>query len=610
VSLILIYAALWTIARPYRGLVHDARLYALQTLSKVEPEIFGGDLFLRFGSQDNFSVFSALNAVLVTALGLEQATATLTFALSVAWLALGFLIARELNGARLGLLSLGALIVVPGWYGAYEVFQINEMFLSARLPAEVLAMAALLVYLLRLRWLGLALGVLSALVHPLMAIPMIGLLLLIALRELRGPGSTPAVVILVVLGATVATLLVPSESMALHSEWLAVLKTRNPFLFVGNWRFLDWQNHALVLLTLILSARALADPRARQVALCAAWVGASGVVLAAIAAALPDYPTLLRVQPWRWMWVSNLLAIILAPALLLSLWGRAVGTSERTAATLILSAWLLGSSGGGILATAAAVTCFAGSRLSQQSATLIAKGARVTLAAVVLSALVAAFQFAAFPNDTNRDPIWIQRIVNFFGPTSMSLMTVAAFWALVTTRQNRCVVAALAVASVFMLASLGPRSVRDWTAVEYSQVHHQSFEKWRSVIPEDAEVLWPGYTIATWLLLERRSYFSSDQLAGLLYSPRMTEEMGRRAAALSPLARPGWWTRSDGSKEAKPKPLSVGILLAVCKRGGPDFIVSENDVGGAVSQVRRPGREIDLYLYDCRNWRLDQLESL
>lgn len=606
--LLLIYAALWTVARPYRGLVHDARLYALQTLARVQPEVFSNDLFLRFGSQDRFTVFPLINAVLAKTLGLEPATALTTFVLSVAWLALGFLIARELYGTKLALLSVGALAVIPGWYGAYEVFQIGEMFLSARLPAEVLAMAALLAYLRRSYWVGLTMGLLSTLVHPLMALPMIGLLLLVILRERIGVGSTRAAVAVVVLGATVTTLLVPAEPANLHGEWLSVVQSRNPFLFLNTWRLVDWQNHALVLITLVLSARALANSQIRRLAICAAWIGAAGVILAAVASTLHNPPILLRVQPWRWMWVANLLAIILLPALLSRLLERGAGATGSTVASLMASAWLLGSSGGGIVATAAALTFFVGSRLPKQSVERMSMGAFAILAAVIAITAVSALQFAGFQNDTNRDPIWVQRLVNFVGPTGASLVAVASFWAIASTSRSRPIVIALAAASVLMLVALGPRAMRNWTEVEYSRAHYQTFDPWRSIIPKDAEVLWPGYTIATWLLLERRSFFSSDQLAGILYSPGMTKELGRRAAALTSLARPGWWTRADGSKDAKPKALTPEILFAVCRPSGPDFVVSERDVGGSVSRVRRPGRELDYYLYDCRNWRTGRFE--
>ena len=43
---------------PYRGLFHDARLYAAQLKEHLEPGSMRADLYLRYGSQDSYSVFS------------------------------------------------------------------------------------------------------------------------------------------------------------------------------------------------------------------------------------------------------------------------------------------------------------------------------------------------------------------------------------------------------------------------------------------------------------------------------------------------------------------------------------------------------------------------
>jgi hypothetical protein len=309
------------------------------------------------------------------------------------------------------------------------------------------------------------------------------------------------------------------------------------------------------------------------------------------------------------MWVPCLLAIIVLPGLLHGLFSHGAGTPGRAAAVLMASAWLLADSGGGLIAAVALVTWIAGARLTERSRQLVSVGAWVTLAAALTAVAFAALQFAAYPMDTNRDPLWVQRAVMFVGPTACSLTIVAACWFVATISHGRSSAIALVVLAGVALAAFGPRAVRNWTAEDYSGDSRRAFEPFRSMIPERAEVLWPGNAIGTWLLLERRSYFSQDQLAGLLYSPRMTGELRTRAAALGSLASPGWWTMAEGSKEAKPKDLTAEILSAVCRAPGLDFVVSADDVGGALSSVRRPGREIDVYLYDCQSWRPDRGDS-
>ncbi|MFX7949498.1 hypothetical protein ABTK52_19180, partial [Acinetobacter baumannii] len=59
-QLFAISALIWLLVRPYQGIVHDARLYGLQVLARVSPGAFHADLFLAYGSQDSFSIFSLI----------------------------------------------------------------------------------------------------------------------------------------------------------------------------------------------------------------------------------------------------------------------------------------------------------------------------------------------------------------------------------------------------------------------------------------------------------------------------------------------------------------------------------------------------------------------
>jgi len=58
ISIFLTLISIWILSHPYKGIVHDSKLYTLQAMSHIKPEIFKHDLFLRFDSQENYSVFS------------------------------------------------------------------------------------------------------------------------------------------------------------------------------------------------------------------------------------------------------------------------------------------------------------------------------------------------------------------------------------------------------------------------------------------------------------------------------------------------------------------------------------------------------------------------
>lgn len=69
--LFLVALALNALAQPYAGLIHDARLYSVQTRNRLSGGVFADDLFLRYGSQDQYSLFSTVATPLVSVLGLE-----------------------------------------------------------------------------------------------------------------------------------------------------------------------------------------------------------------------------------------------------------------------------------------------------------------------------------------------------------------------------------------------------------------------------------------------------------------------------------------------------------------------------------------------------------
>ena len=70
-SLLAVLLAANALTLPYSGLMHDARLYAFMAQNRATDGAFAGDLFLRYGSQDTLTPFSAVVAPLVKYVGLQ-----------------------------------------------------------------------------------------------------------------------------------------------------------------------------------------------------------------------------------------------------------------------------------------------------------------------------------------------------------------------------------------------------------------------------------------------------------------------------------------------------------------------------------------------------------
>lgn len=595
----------WLAARPYEGIVLDAQLYILQTLATMNPDPLAGDLFLRFGSQNSFTLFPHLTGPLVATFGVELAAAIVTIASALLLLAAGGCLARHLTGAGFAWLALGLLIGIPGFYGAGEVLRYDEMYLNARVPAEAFCILAVWMACAR-RWIAATLlAMVAALLHPVMAAPAVGLIVLLAVDSLaplhyRAFGAP----VLAVIGAALLALtagLLPSSAGPEREIWIASMRSRNAFLFLQDWRLEDWLQNGLGLASLAMTASVLRGTPGGQVARHAAIIGAIGIALAALASMSGYFDPLLLLQPWRWLWLTRFLALVLLPATLWELWRS--GDNGRASALLLGSGWALCAHFGGVFAVLGMTLLFVGRHLDARGMTAALRGAWAV--AMFALALVAAFGLQAIPLalDNNAAPRWVQQVLNF-ASIAGPLACLTSFGCVLLLHARTMVAPLFAflgaatiiggVVSYQLFSGLEPR---------YSNANVAIFAEWRAIISSDSEVLWHEDPVAVWVLLNRRSFLSGSQSAGLLYSPGLAREFHRRGEALASLASPGWWTLAAIDKEDEPKTLTPGIMRSICQEPELDYIVDTQDLGMHSLRVEWPSEERYVYLYDCGRLR-------
>ncbi len=601
-GLLLCWGILWTIQSPYDGMVHDAQLYALQALATLQPDVFGGDLFLRFGSQNDFTVFPRVYAPAVAAFGVERSAAALTLVFSIAWLAAGWRIARTLFGRDQAVVALGLLVAVKAWYGAYHVFRAGESFLSGRLPAEVLGLFAVAAYLSGRRLSALLLVGMAGAVHPLMTLPVALCLAFMFIHERWGGRGLLLVFPLLLIGGASGTLMFSGEFTPDRAAWLDAMRTRNIFLFADQWRVQDWQHHVLVLATLGLAQLATSSVLVRRYAVSTMTLGAAGACLAVIAGSLAEHFALLMAQPYRWFWLAVVSSILVLPATLGTLWNDDESPAGRSCAILLAAAWLNMENIGGFLALAALLLrCLPLGTFSEPVARSLRTGAWMVLAASAFVVALLMWQTANYPLDTGFEPVWVQRMVNGLPTNPTTLAAVLCCWlAIGALGRNRRFTTLLVLLLATLLVLLLPRAHRTWTKERFSAESRQALSGWRAILPREADVLWAQNPTGVWIMLERRSYMSAEQMAGLLYSPKMLPEALRRATGLQSYVAPGWWTLKTPSAEYGPKPLTPELLAEVCRAPGLDFVVSGVALDGYVASAMLPVDRVVMYLYDCR----------
>jgi len=111
--LVLLCIAVWMLVHPYEGIFHDANLYTLQALARLHPVSLVQDVFLHFGSQDRFTLFSPAYAAAIQLLGVDHAAALLTGLSQLALVAAGWCLARSIMPARYALLGVALLLAIP-----------------------------------------------------------------------------------------------------------------------------------------------------------------------------------------------------------------------------------------------------------------------------------------------------------------------------------------------------------------------------------------------------------------------------------------------------------------------------------------------------------------
>lgn len=601
--------SVWSLIGRYWGIQHDAIGYMLEAMARLHPVPLSQDIFLRYRSQDEFTLFPRLSAVVVAQLGIDRAGALLTLVTLSTWIALAWKVCRRLEGRGLAALGVGLLIVLPGWYSAGQVFRYAEPFMTARGPAEVLSLAAILAAWQSHRLAAAALCVAGLLIHPLISFP--AALLAFALGA--GLDSTKQLtaygLLLAVAASAGSYLLVPDPVMT--GDWLSVTRWRSGFLFLSDWSPGDREVACQTVLTLGLAASALPAGDARRVLRAALCVALAGLALAALSSYLLPLRLLLEGQPWRWLWPARFFATAVLPLLMLSLWRH--GSAGRCVAVLASAAWLLTDAGsmadlppigtGGLLLAIAVVVWAIRDSLSDASAAKLLRlslgvGAAVILvfASVVMTAASNRFSFG-------HDPVWVQRATDvLYTPGICAALVVGAWAASFACRPVWPVVSVAAVAATLLLAA-APETLNRWTEPTFDDAHYMEFSSWRAKIPLQSEVLWPDAPQAAWFLLHRRSYLSVSQAAGTVFSQEATDEIVRRAQRLSALVAPGTWWQDPTTRQEEIRDLTPNILRSICQDPALDFVVSKLDVGGFVARAEWPGKADFVYLYDCRPLR-------
>ncbi len=580
-------AAAFAAFHPNPGIVKDAVFYVGQALSHLNPAIRQHDLFFAFGSQDDYTLWSRLHAPLIEALGLEAANMTLLAVCQAAWLVALVVLLQGLTRGPLLWLVAALLVVLPRPYGS--TFTVGEDVLTARLPAEAAAMAALACLLRGRLWLSAMGGMAALALHPLMALPAMALAgVYLALGDRRWRYALGAAGIATVAAAAAG--LEPAARLfrTYDPEWFDIVWQRNSYVFPTTWPAAAWGRLAFDLAA-VAGACLVLRGRRRQLMLAALVTALGGLGAALVGGDLLGNVLVTQLQPWRTGWLLHMLAVPAVVFVAVRL--RHCRPDGPAILALYVAGWagavlpVVGPvfSGLALLFTWARVRPAAGRR--QQP---LAGWARLTCLAAAALVLLGwggvhiAATVVGWPLREIRDAAAAGLLVHH--PIAVAVWAVLLGWLL--TRLRRAPAAHAIAALAAALPALGLAAMHwDGRTGWLRQIESPpaSVAAVRSEIPLGATVYWPDGAIAVWLLLDRPAHVSTAQGAGVLFNRQTAMAFRDRIAGVAPIGamdRLAWADADHACDRVRPQP-GAEALRAVCTGpGGPDFVVLPAPVAG------------------------------
>ena len=606
----LLLAGLWLLAHPYPGAIYgDAQLYAVQALSHIYPDIFRGDIFFAYGSQEDYTLFSRIYAWLITWLGLDGASKAVVALSNALWLYAAWRIAGLVSTPR-RLAFLALLLALPGFY-ATNVFSYGEAQATARIVAESLTLAGIAAALARRHYLAGLLLLTAITQHPLMAFG--GIVLLGLWWGLASPRRAAGVALLLALAigmVMVSTGLGTQLVREMDQTWLQLVRSRSDFIFMSSWQLKDWNQQILNLCLLAAGWRLNKDTTLGRLFLSGLGLGIGTLILVWVGVEWWHSQLLIQAQPVRAFWLVKWMALLAFASLL--------GPRNKTDCwppILFATGWFAQNTIGGVIALAAmGLTGEKGRKLPLPGLAWALPWAA--------AAVWAATEFLGYYYEIPT-PIggWHseqgQLYPSLEGATTLFALSDAPIilaamtaWGLFFTwskendgqspllRSWLLPVFAVAIFSTGVVTSIRLTKATPFFADSPPSELPSAFA---ARIPTDATVYWQDHIAHTWFALGRRSYYSKSQSAGSVFSRDASIEMQRRADSLAGLGvQDSVWAFRNKKLSPQPTTAIRRNLLRLCRQEPVDFVILKASFPEwQDAEWMEPAEQTTWRLYDC-----------
>lgn len=521
-----IVAAVFSLAHSYTGIRHDGIMYLAQALARLHPEIFHADVFFRWGSQDQYTLFSPLYSWLIVHLGLGHADVMLVLLSQGLFLAASFALVRVLVQPGLRGFAMVFIACSTGLYGGFFIFRFAEPFVTPRPYVEAATLLAVLLLVSGRRGGSIVVLAASALLHPLVALSgMLYWWLYHVIEDRRWCwllvlGVVPA-------GAGLAGIAPFSQLFqSFDRQWLDILLLHNAHLFVTRWSYFDLGLLAFDLMALTMAIDMVKGKSkiALQAALAAA-IASIGITL--VGADLMHNVLITNLQIWRALWIVHWMALAALPIVVFRLWSE--NATGRLVAGLALFSFALRGQPAALAATVIAAILFNyRKRLAPRPGV-----AWIGICALALAGFVewGSYAYRAYVHVfyDSVEPIADFIVLALSRP--FPLLLFASAIAMIGLSQRRNPRPALLVAGCLLAfaAAVWDQRTPFNIYVESAALGSHPFSR---IVKPGQSVLWYDSALAPWVLMQRESYISNSQYSGESFNRGTAIELLRRSKVI------------------------------------------------------------------------------
>lgn len=620
--IITILAALWLLKHPYNGIWHDGVIYTFMALKDLYPENFAGDLFIKYGSQDNYTLFPQLYAELIKYFGIYKSALMLTLSGQFLWIFAAVLLFKQFLKSKELYIALALLFFMKSYYGGFNVFQYAEPFVNPRIFSEAFSILCFSFIIKKRHIVAAALFVVSFLINPLMAL-----------------GAGFVIYIFLILSYPRLLLIVPLLILAffvlyffkidpfsrlpyfISDEWYAIIHDRFFYLFSIEWPVKYWTELFLTL-AITFTAYLFSHDLLRRL-LGASLIGAvSGMLISIIGGEILRNEFVFQVQTWRVLWFLQFISS-LAAALIISKF-LTMKENKLLMCTFFLLTWYSTSLGSisFVVTLLFGLLCFKISKNDLTTITIIRPLAVLIIVILIIVSVLMPDIIGMVKmlkmSDYNLKLLSMfadYAVLNLLNP--LLLLLIIAFIYYVIKREPDIKIYALSILIMSVSISAWDRQSEWSKMLEHNEDQAAFFQ---NILPLNATILWDAASEISWIGAKRPSYISTQQGCGAIYNRDTALEYSRRLNIVLPLiksdsqSKKSGFILDEGFDEIKFK----ANYISVCKTAqGLDYIVSTVNIPGKsvakwrstvpltmIKQNIKKGifeeiKHSDFYLYDC-----------